>query len=108
MLGPHADATTAMQSNYHGDRPDPPDEGSIVSPAAAMRGFANVTYKQGCGIDSGGPIGIADAAAAAAYATRLNLCTAASHALTRWMALQVRPRHGARPRAGYDAGARGA
>ena len=29
-----------------------------------MRKYTNVTYKQGCAIDSGGPVGIADAAAA--------------------------------------------
>ena len=64
VVGPHANATVAMQSNYHGKAPIP-----IVSPAAALANYAaSVKCVQGCSIAGDDTSGIAAAAAAAAAA----------------------------------------
>lgn len=63
VVGPHCNATIAMQSNYHGQAP------YIVSPIDGLSKFATVTAVEGTGIS--GPTRsstIADAAAAASKA----------------------------------------
>jgi beta-D-xylosidase 4 len=45
VVGPHCNATVAMQSNYHGTAP------YIVSPADGLAKYAKVAAVQGCGID---------------------------------------------------------
>lgn len=67
LIGPHADATDAMLSNYHGSAP------AVISPLAAFQADPNleVTYTQGCSISGNDTSGIAaavEAAAAADYA----------------------------------------
>ena len=64
VVGPHANATVAMQSNYHGTAAIP-----IVSPVEAMGAYvSSVAFAKGCAIDSADASGIDDAAAAAAGA----------------------------------------
>ena len=63
VLGPHANATVALQSNYHGTAAIP-----IVSPAAALRAYVNVTCAEGCSVGGDDTSGINAAAHAAAAA----------------------------------------
>jgi hypothetical protein len=64
VVGPHADATTAMQSNYHGTAP------YLISPAQGMMNYsANVTVVRGLmSVSSNDTSAIPMAAAAAAVA----------------------------------------
>lgn len=63
-VGPNADATTTLQSNYHGAA------SVIVSPAQGLKMFASVTTNKGCGIGDKSTSGISAAAKAAAEADR--------------------------------------
>jgi beta-glucosidase-like glycosyl hydrolase len=59
-LGPHGDATSAMQSNYHGTAP------FIVSPATGFLNYTdNVTVVHGCDISTNDTKAIPDAVTAA-------------------------------------------
>ena len=60
VVGPNANATAGLLSNYHGNAP------FVISPLQGLARYArNVTYAQGCSIAGTGSAGIAAAAATA-------------------------------------------
>lgn len=61
-LGPNANATVTMQSNYFGQAP------FLISVAMGLNEYANVTYAPGCSIAGNDSSGFASATAAAAAA----------------------------------------
>eukprot|EP01062_Namystynia_karyoxenos_P059134 TRINITY_DN50566_c0_g1_i1.p1 TRINITY_DN50566_c0_g1~~TRINITY_DN50566_c0_g1_i1.p1 ORF type:complete len:776 (+),score=201.17 TRINITY_DN50566_c0_g1_i1:89-2329(+) len=63
VVGPHGDATKAMQGNYHGSAP------YLVSPVEGVRKYVpKAQFARGCTVAGGTDLGVREAAAAAASA----------------------------------------